>query len=159
MSSLFFSCKQFKNSKLVYYGDKCEKTKELDSVEPIGGESDNLTLIGVTAGVGAASSCLSRWPSSVSAGKFTSRRNSWKGRGVVVQSSDFDRNYMKKSKYFVAISQFCCLFYWLTVSSHHLKNSSSYNKTSWKLKNVSNHVTLHFNFVNLQPLIIRKSNI
>lgn len=45
-------CKQFKNSKLVYYGDKCEKTKELDSVEPIGGESDNLTLIGVTAGVG-----------------------------------------------------------------------------------------------------------
>lgn len=52
MSSLFFSCKQFKNSKLVYYGDKCEKTKELDSVEPIGGESDNLTLIGVTAGVG-----------------------------------------------------------------------------------------------------------
>lgn len=45
-------CKQFKTSKLVYYGDKCEKTKELDSVEPIGGESDNLTLIGVTAGVG-----------------------------------------------------------------------------------------------------------
>lgn len=45
-------CKQSKNSKLVYYGDNCEKTKELDSVERVGGEPVNLTLIGVTAGVG-----------------------------------------------------------------------------------------------------------
>lgn len=36
----------------MHYGVNCEKTKELDSVERVGGEPENLTLIGVTAGVG-----------------------------------------------------------------------------------------------------------
>lgn len=36
----------------MYYGDKCEKIKELDFVGFIGGELDNLMLIGVIVGVG-----------------------------------------------------------------------------------------------------------
>lgn len=47
-----FSCHQSKDSKTVYLGTNCEKTKKIADKELVSDEPNNMTVIGITAGVG-----------------------------------------------------------------------------------------------------------
>lgn len=99
----------------MYYGDNCEKTKELDSVERVGGEPVNLTLIGVTAGVGGglflfiavAVICVCR--------KIHEQKKQFERWEKLSSRCQF---LINESNFFVAMRY----LYWLKIKSHHLNS-------------------------------------